>query len=431
MRIKSEVNLSPVKTPVTGAGYAPEEAVAEAMRCLDCPAQYCRKGCPIHTPVPEMCRLVREMDFEGAYKLVAANNKLTSMCCRVCPVEKQCESNCTRGIRSEPVNIGAVERFVNDWHEANCPPEEDETLPKGERVAVVGSGPAGLSCAMELLNAGCSVSVYDSADKPGGVPRWGIPDFVLPTEVTSKILEKAEALGAKFHCGKKLGESITLEDILKSHEAVFLGLGAPVPVSGGFENAMQAQDLLREASLGRDPVNGCSVAVIGGGDTAIDAVRVARKLGAAEVTLIYRRGADEMPARREDVEAAEREGVRFVWWTEPVEIKSGKLICRKTEATAPDYPGGRLNAKTVPGTEFEVSAEISVLALGFRNAPVGGVTCDKQGRVLADDNGCTNVPGVFAGGDAVSGPSTVVRAAAAGKRAAASILTYLKAKTEE
>ena len=210
-----------------------------------------------------------------------------------------------------------------------------------------------------------------------------------------------------------------------------MGLGAPVPVSGGFENAMQAQDFLREASLGRDPVNGRSVAVIGGGDTAIDAVRVARKLGANEVTLIYRRGMGEMPARREDMEAAEKEGTCFMWWTEPVEIKDGKLVCRKTEPAAPDYPGGRLNAEPVPGTEFEVCAEMVVLALGFKNAPVGGVICDKQGRVLADDNGYTNVPGVFAGGDAVSGPSTVVRAAAAGKRAAASILTYLKAKTEE
>lgn len=428
MRMKSEVNLSLVKTPVSGSCYTAEEAVAEAMRCLDCPAQYCRKGCPIQTPVPEMCRLIREKDFAGAYEVVAANNALTAMSCRVCPGEKQCQAKCTRSIRGEPVNIGALEQFVNDWHDANCAPAEEKAAPAGESIAVVGSGPAGLACAIELLKAGCPVTVYDAADKPGGVPRWGIPDFVLPPEVTDSILNQVEALGGKFVCGKKLGEDLILEDLQKSYKAVFLGLGAPVPVSGGYKNAMQAQDLLREASLGRDPVKGRSVAVIGGGDTAIDAVRVARKLGAEDVILVYRRGRDEMPARQEDVEAAEREGVRFMWWTEPVEAADAKLVCRKTEPAAPDYPGGRLNAQSVPGSEFEVPAEITVLALGFKNAPVGGVACDKQGRVLADESGCTNVPGIFAGGDAVSGPSTVIRAAAAGKRAAAAILNYLKAQ---
>lgn len=427
MRKKSEVNLSMVKTPVSAGGYNPEEAVIEAMRCLDCPVQYCRKGCPIQTPVPEMCRHIRERDFESAYTLVAANNALTAMSCRVCPGEKQCQANCTRGIRGEAVNIGALEQFVNDWHAANSEPEQYFSAPAGQSVAVVGSGPAGLTCAMELLKAGVPVTVYDSADTPGGVPRWGIPDFVLPAEITDGLLARASALGAEFICGKTLGTDVTLEELRTAHRAVFLGLGAPVPVSGGFTGAMQAQDLLREASLGRDPVKGGSVAVIGGGDTAIDAVRVAKKLGAESVTLIYRRGVDEMPARREDVEAAQAEGVTFLWWTEPVELGDGKLLCRKTEPAAPDYPGGRKNAASVPGSEFELPIELTVLALGFKNAPVGGVTCDRQGRVVSDENGCTNISGVFAGGDAVSGPSTVIRAAAAGKRAAAAILNYLNA----
>lgn len=428
MRIKSEVNLSPVKTPVSALGYTPEEAVAEAMRCLDCPAQYCRKGCPIMTPVPEMCRLIREKDFDGAYALVYQNNVLSAMSCRVCPGEKQCQKNCTRGIRGDAVNIGALERFLNDWHEAQCDPREEECHPGGERVAVVGSGPAGLACAMELLKAGCRVSVYDAADTPGGVPRWGIPDFVLPPDVTDKILSRAKELGAEFICGKALGTDISLEDLLSAYSAVFLAIGAPVPVRGRYENAMQAQDLLREASLGRDPVKGRSVAVIGGGDTAIDAVRVARKLGAEEVTLVYRRGLEEMPARREDMESAEKEGVRFMWWTEPVEIGDGKILCCKTEPAPPDYPGGRKNAVPVSDSVFAVAADMAVLALGFKNAPVGGVNCDRQGRVVADENGCTNIPGVFAGGDAVYGPATVTRAAAAGKRAALAILHYLKAK---
>lgn len=427
MRKKSEVNVSLVKTPVSGSGYTPEEAVAEAMRCLDCPAEYCRKGCPIQTPVPEMCRLIREKDFEGAYELVAKNNELTAMCCRVCPVEKQCEANCTRGIRGEPVNIGVLEKFVNDWHEAHVINESAFKNPEGASVAVVGSGPAGLSCAMNLLKAGCRVTVFDASKRPGGVPRWGIPDFVLPPAVTEKILRRAEELGAEFICGKTLGEDIVLSELRKAYDAVFLAMGAPVPVSGGFK-ATQAQDLLREASLGRDPVNGRSVAVVGGGDTAIDAVRVARQFGAREVTLIYRRGMDEMPARREDMEAAANEGVCFRWWTEPVEAGEGRLICRQTAPAAPDYPGGRANAKSIPGSEFEIPAELIVLALGFQNTPVDGVTCDGRGRVLADENGCTNVPGVFAGGDAVSGPSTVARAAAAGKRAAQAIMNYLRAQ---
>lgn len=428
MRIKSEVNLSMVKTPVGPGGYTPEEAVSEANRCLDCPAQYCRMSCPIATPVPEMCRMIRERDFEGAYALISDNNVLSAMSCRVCPGEKQCQKNCTRGIRGEAVNIGALEKFVNDRHEAVGNSSAAAPVPGGKSVAVVGSGPAGLACAMELLKTGVPVTVYDGADAPGGVPRWGIPDFVLPPAVTEGLLAEAEAMGAEFICGKALGGGITLEELQKAHSALFLGLGAPVPVSGGFEGAMQARDLLREASLGRDPVKGRSVAVIGGGDTAIDAVRVAKKLGAESVTLIYRRGPEEMPARREDVESAEREGVSFLWWTEPVAIGEKELLCRKTEPAAPDYPGGRKNAASVPGSEFAVPAVLSVLALGFKNAPVGGVNCDGQGRVLADDNGCTNVPGVFAGGDAVSGPSTVTRAAAAGKKAALAILQYLKAQ---
>lgn len=427
MRIKSEVNLSPVQTPVSDGGYTREEALAEAMRCLDCPAAYCRRDCPIHTPVPEMCRSIREGDFEGAYEIVAENNVLTAMSCRVCPAEKQCQKSCTRGIRGEAVNIPGLEQFVNDWHKENCLAAKTASAADGKCVAIVGAGPAGLVCATELLKAGCSVAVYDGAAKPGGVPRWGIPDFVLPPEVTNGILSKIEDLGAEYFCGMMLGKNITLDELRNRYDAVFLSIGAPVPVSGGFE-AMQAQELLREASLGRDPVKGRRVAVIGGGDTAIDAVRVARKLGAPETVLLYRRGQEEMPARKEDVLDAAEEGVAFWWWTEPVEIREGKILCRKTEPAAPDYPGGRANARSVPGSEFEIPAELCVLALGYKNAPVDGVACDGQGRILADEAGCTNLAGVFAAGDAVTGPSTVIRAGAAGKNAAQTILTYLKAQ---
>lgn len=426
MRNKAEVNLSAVKTPAGAQGYTRQEAVAEAMRCLDCPAEYCRKDCPIATPVPEMCRRIRQEDFAGAYEILQKNNPLSSMSCRVCPWEKQCEKDCTRAIRGEAVNIGALERFVNDWQKQQGLPAAEKAPECGLCAAVVGSGPSGLACAMELASAGWSVTVYEAGDRVGGVPRWGIPDFSLPPEVTGDILARAEALGVEFITGKALGRELSLEQLRKDHDAVYLALGAPVPVSGGFEEAMQAQYLLHEASLGRDPVMGRSVAVIGGGDTAIDAVRVARRLGAADVKLIYRRGPEEMPARREDVKAAEEEGVGFLWWTEPAEISGGTLRCRRTEKSAPDYPGGRANAVSCPGTEFNVEADVTVLALGFGTLPVEGLSCDGRGRILADEQGATALPGVYAGGDAVSGPSTVVRAAAAGKAAARAILAKLK-----
>lgn len=429
MRIKADVNLSLEQTPLNGAGYTPEEAVAEAMRCLDCPAKYCQRDCPIHTPVPEMCAHIRSGEFSVAYELVSSVNELTSMSCRVCPAEKQCQKNCTRAIRGEAVNIPALEQFINDLHASHVVTDDTESgsIRNGKNVAVVGSGPAGLACAIELLKAGCSVTVYDASERSGGVPRWGIPHFVLPQEITANILKRAEALGAEFVLGAMLGKDLTLEELQRDYDAVFLGIGAPVPVSAGYD-AYQAQDLLREASLGRDPVKGRSVAVIGGGDTAIDAARVARSLGSKDVTLIYRRGKSEMPALDADVETAAGEGVKFLWWTEPVDISEGSLICRKTKAAPADYPGGRANAVSVPGSEFEVKAELTVLALGFKNAPVESLSCDGQGRILADESGSTNIPGVFAAGDAVSGPSTVIRAGAAGKRAAQAILTFLKAQ---
>lgn len=428
MRLKAEVNLSREQTPLNGTGYTAEEAVAEAMRCLDCPAKYCQRDCPIHTPVPEMCAHIRKGEFSEVYELISSVNELTSMSCRVCPAEKQCQKNCTRSIRGEAVNIPALEQFVNDWHASNSAVKGTEEVARnGKKVAVVGSGPAGLMCAMELLKAGCTVAVYDASERPGGVSRWGIPNFVLPPEITENILKRAEALGAEFISGAALGANLTLEELRHDFDAVFLGIGAPVPVSAGFD-AYQAQDLLREASLGRDPVKGRSVAVIGGGDTAIDAVRVARALGSEDVTLIYRRGKTEMPALEADVEAAADEGVKFLWWTEPVDTAEGSITCRKTEAAPADYPGGRANAVAVPGSEFEVKADLTVLALGFKNAPVEGLSCDRQGRILADESGATNIPGVFAAGDAVSGPSTVIYAGAAGKRVAQAILSFLKAQ---
>ena len=426
MRIKTEVNLSPVQTPVTGSGYTPEEALSEAKRCLDCPAAYCRRDCPIHTPVPEMCRKIREGDLEGAYEIVAENNLMTPMTCRVCPAEKQCQKSCTRSIRGEAVNIPGIEQFLNDWHDSKHTYTQQNL--KGSKVAVVGAGPAGLSCAAELLKSGCSVTVYDAANEPGGVPKWGIPGFILPSSVTETVLCELKDLGAEFIGGMKLGEDISLAELQNQYEAVFLSLGAPVPVSGGFDNAMQAQSLLLQASLGRDPIGGRTVAIFGGGDTAIDAARVAKRLGSSQVTLVYRRGREEMPARKQDVATALDEGIEFHWWTEPVLIEEGKILCRRTMPAAPDYPGGRANAVSIPESEFEIAADVAVLALGFQNTPVPGVACDRRGRVLVDENGHTNVHGVFAGGDVVSGPSTVVKAAAAGKRAAWALLDYLNNK---
>lgn len=427
MRRKAEVNLSPAATPMCGDGYTPDEARAEAARCLDCPAQYCRRECPIHTPVAEMCRRIRQGDIDGAWALVAENNPLTALTCRVCPAEKQCRSRCTRAIRGEAVNIPALERYVNEHHAAASAAKP--AAESGKRAAIVGAGPAGMACAMELRRLGVAVTLYDRAEKPGGVPRWGIPDFVLPEAVTAAAVEALYGAGVQFVGGHALGETLSLDALQAEYDAVFLAFGAPVPVSGGFEKAMQAQTLLHEASLGRDVVNGRSVAVFGGGDTAIDAARVAKRLGAKAVTIVYRRGPDEMPARREDAATAEAESVQFLWWTEPVELETERIVCRRTEASAPDYPGGRANAKSLAGTEFCLDAELAVLALGFKNAPADGIECDRRGRVVTDETGATGRAGVFAGGDAVSGPATVVRAAAAGKRAADAIAAYLKVQS--
>jgi len=417
MRIKSEVNLSLTKTPVTGEGYTEAEALAEAMRCLDCPAKYCQRDCPIHVPVPEMCAKIRDRDYDGAWALAAAVNELTSISSRVCPGEKQCQSNCTRGIRGESVNIGALEQFVNDHHRTRVPGVSPLT---GTTAAVIGSGPAGLSCALELAKSGVSVTVYEKEARIGGVPVWGIPGFVLPRAPLKELIERAEALGVRFVCPK----AVTAKELLGENQAVFVAVGAEKPIVS-LTNAVQAKDFLTAASLGDNAVRDKTVAVIGGGDTALDAARTAARLGAKTVTLIYRRGEEQMPGRAEDLARARVEGVQMLPWADAISWESGILTCEKTEAAAPDYPGGRLNCRRIPNSAFPVQADIVIEALGFANLAPDGIECDEKGRILADGTGRTSQTGIYAGGDAVTGPSTLIRAAAAGKLAACSILKDL------
>lgn len=417
MRLKSEVNLSKTVTPVPAGGYTEAEAVEEAMRCLDCPAKYCQRDCPIHVPVPEMCAAIRAKDYEGAWALVAAVNELSPVSSRVCPGEKQCRSNCTRGIRGESVNICALEQFINDRHEAQL---ASAAPASGKRVGVIGSGPAGLCCALELAKAGVRATVYEKDCAAGGVMRWGIPDFVLPRVPLDALIKRAEALGVRFACGK----AVSAAEALGENDAVFLAVGAEKPVSS-LDGAVQAKDFLTSVSQGQNPAAGKTVAVIGGGDTALDAARAAVRLGAASVRLVYRRGEAEMPARDADVNAAKSEGVEFLFWTDTVSYESGVLTCQKTEPDAPDYPGGRLNCRPVAESIFSLDAALVIEALGFANIPPQGVSCDAKGRVLADEDGRTADAKLYAGGDAVTGPSTVIRAAAFGKRAACSILKDL------
>jgi len=431
-------------------GYTLEDALREAERCLFCPDEPCIRGCPVGIDIPEFILKITEKNFHGAYDTITDTNLLPAICGRVCPQETQCEGVCVVGETLEPVAIGRLERFVGDMAIA----EEWESIPyiepSGRRVAIVGSGPAGMACAADLAKAGCEVTVYEVFHEPGGVLKYGIPDFRLPNEVIDAEIEKLEQLGITFECNTLVGRLFTVEQLLTEmrYDAVFIGTGAGYPSFMGIPGeslagVLSANELLTRCNLmhAREfpsydtPLQpGRRVAVIGAGNTAMDAMRVCLRLGAETVYCVYRRTKVEAPARAEEVHHAEEEGIEFYWLTTPVEILGDGennvrgLRCQRMELGEPDE-SGRRRPVPVPGDEFEIDVDMVVYAIGTNANPILGQTSslrlNGRGYIVADDELATSIAGVWAGGDIVTGAATVIEAMGAGRKAAAAMKAYL------
>jgi glutamate synthase (NADPH/NADH) small chain len=431
-------------------GYLEADALVEAERCLMCDDKPCVPGCPVAINIPEFIRKIGEKDYRGAYDVIAETNLLPAICGRVCPQETQCEAVCTVADTLEPVAIGRLERFVGDraiaGHWARVPYIE----PTGFRVGIVGSGPAGIACAADLAKAGCAVTVFEAFHEPGGVLRYGIPDFRLPNEVIDAEIENLRKLGVRFECNTLVGRLFTIEQMLNEmgFHAVFIGTGAGYPSMMGvpgesLAGVLSANELLTRCNLmrARDFPNydtpiplGKQVAVVGAGNTAMDAMRVCLRLGAEKVHCIYRRSRTEAPARVEEVHHAEEEGIEFHWLTAPVEVlDDGKgnvraLRCIKMELGEPD-DSGRRRPIPIKGSEFEFVTDQVVFAIGTHANPIIGQTSklklNKRGYIEADENLATSMVGVYAGGDIVTGAATVILAMGAGRKAARSIREYL------
>jgi glutamate synthase (NADPH/NADH) small chain len=431
-------------------GYLVEDAQLEAERCLMCPDQPCVKGCPVNIAIPDFVLKITERDYRGAYDVITASNLLPSVCGRVCPQESQCEGVCTVGESLEPVAIGRLERWVGDlaikegW--SNIPYIE----PSAFRVGIVGSGPAGMACAADMAKAGCEVTVYEAFHEPGGVLKYGIPDFRLPNSIVDAEIEKLKALGVRFECNTLVGRLFTIEQMVDEmgFHAVFIGTGAGYPSFMGIpgENlngVLSANELLTRCNLmhAREfpdydtPMQpGKRVAVIGAGNTAMDALRVCLRLGADSVSCLYRRSRAEAPARVEEIHHAEEEGIVFHWLVSPVEIledgnKSVRAVrCVRMTLGEPDA-SGRRRPVPEPGSEFEIEADMVVYAIGTNANPIIGQTSrlklDKRGYIATDANLATSIPGVYAGGDIVTGAATVIEAMGAGRRAARGMKAYL------
>lgn len=431
-------------------GYSLEEALRESERCLMCPDEPCIKGCPVGINIPGFIQKIGEKNFRGAYDILTDTNLLPSVCGRVCPQENQCEGVCTVGESLEAVAIGRLERFVGDtairegW--VNIPYIE----PNRFRVGIVGSGPAGMACAADMAKAGCDVTVYEAFHEAGGVLKYGIPDFRLPNTVIDAEINNLRKLGVKFECNTLVGRLFTIEQMIDEmgFHAVFIGVGAGYPTmlnipGDSLNGVLSANELLTRCNLmrARDFPNfdtplpiGRRVAVVGAGNTAMDAMRVSLRLGAEKVVCIYRRSRTEAPARAEEVHHAEQEGVAFHWLTNPVAVlDDGKgsvrgLRCVRMELGEPD-DSGRRRPVPVAGSEFDFEADLIVYAIGTNANPIMGQTSklklNKWGYIGTDETLATSVAGVFAGGDIVTGAATVIEAMGAGRKAARSMKAYL------
>ncbi len=431
-------------------GYSLEEATLEASRCLNCKNPRCIAACPVGIQIPSFIEALKGGDVKGAAEIIAKDSSLPSICGRVCPQESQCEGSCILGIKGESVAIGKLERYVGDWRLNNPQPTE---LPakNGRRVAIVGSGPAGLACASDLAKLGYDVTVFEALHEIGGVLVYGIPEFRLPKKgVVAKEIESVRSLGVKFETDVIVGRTVTIDSLMdeEGFDAVFIGSGAGLPRFMGIEGenlngVLSANEFLTRANLMRaydeqydTPIYvGQRVVVVGGGNVAMDAVRTAKRLG-AEATIVYRRSEAELPARVEEVHHAKEEGIEFRMLTNPTRVIGDEkgwvkgINCLKMELGEPDA-SGRRSPIEVAGSDFEIECDVVIMALGTSPNPLIAATTDnletsRRGCIVADEAGRTTRPGVFAGGDAVTGAATVILAMGAGRKAAAAIDEYLK-----
>ncbi len=435
-------------------GYTEEQALDEAARCLHCKNKPCREGCPVGIDIPAFIARVAEKDYEGAYQVIAESSSLPAVCGRVCPQETQCEKHCVRAIKGESVGIGRLERFVADYHNTHSKAEAVRPASNGHRVAVIGSGPAGLTCAGELARMGYDVTVFEALHLPGGVLVYGIPEFRLPKAIVSREVETLRSLGVKIETNVVVGKSRSVDELFASgFEAVFIGSGAGLPkfmnIPGeNLKGVYSANEFLTRVNLmkayqpdSETPIMRADrVAVVGGGNVAMDAARCAKRLGASKVYIVYRRGADELPARAEEVEHAKEEGIEFRLLTNPIEILRGEngfvagIRCERMELGEPDA-SGRRRPVAVKDSAFDIELDAVIMAIGTSPNPLiksttKGLETQKWGGIVAEEpSGQTSREGVFAGGDAVTGAATVILAMGAGKSSARAIDEYIRSKS--
>ena len=465
-------NMSPFKNPMptqdakirgknfdeVALGYTKEQAIDEANRCLNCKNMPCVDGCPVKIHIPEFINKIKEGDFEGAYKIINKSSSLPAVCGRVCPQEVQCEAKCVRGIKGESVGIGRLERFVADWHNTFCAEEPVCPESNGHKVAIVGSGPSGLTCAGDLAKAGFEVTVFEALHTAGGVLVYGIPEFRLPKKIVAKEVDTLKKLGVKIETNVVIGKTLTIDELFEmGYEAVFIGSGAGLPnfmgIPGeGLNGVYSANEFLTRSNLMKSyldnpdtPVmKGGNVAVVGGGNVAMDAARTALRLGAEKVYIVYRRSMDELPARREEVYHAEEEGIEFNLLCSPTEIigynnpddakdpKNGfvkGMKCVRMELGEPDEKGRRRPVE-IAGSEFTIDVDTVIMSIGTSPNPLiksttQGLEVNKRGGIIINEDGLTSRNAVYAGGDAVTGAATVISAMGAGKTAASAIIEAL------
>lgn len=460
-------NMSPVKVPMpeqdpkvrahnfdeVTLGYTEKMAIEEAKRCLGCKTMPCVAGCPVNVQIPKFIQLVAEGKFAEACAVIKETSSLPAVCGRVCTQETQCESKCTRGVKGEPVAIGRLERFVADWDMKHGEHKIEKPVSNGKKVAIVGAGPAGLTCAGDLAKLGYEVTIFEAFHKAGGVLVYGIPEFRLPKAIVQKEVDNLEQLGVKVMTNMVIGKVLSIDELFEEYgfQAVFIGSGAGLPTFMGIEGeglvgVYSANEFLTRINLMKayldeydTPIRrGKSVAVVGGGNVAMDAARSAMRLGAEHVYIVYRRSEEELPARQEEVHHAKEEGIEFMLLSNPVKIHGDEtgavraIECVKMELGEPDA-SGRRRPITVEGSNFEIPVDTVIMSLGTSPNPLirsttEGLDTNSRGCLITDTGMATTKEGVFAGGDAVTGAATVILAMGAGKTAAQSIHEYLENK---